>query len=361
MRVFYFGFPGNLGGAFTEMLATLPLWRRAGIEVAVVPTWGRFAADDKDGQAVRADLELLGCRVLTGFNVRTIGEIPGLAGSVAVSMCNANFLVAVSELRRLGCKIVWANCMTHCTAREIKTWQRYGPADAFLFQSEFQRGELERALAPLGYRPDRGHLIRGAFAFERFPFSPRAHCRGEDFTIGRLSRAEPSKWSPLHWSILSQTRSLCPEVRSLNMGWTPLTQGKCGLPPPWAEVFAPQAVPAAEFLGRCHALICDNGTDRENWPRVGLEAMAAGVPLVVDGRWGWREMLRPGETGFLCQSPGEFSESLALLARDETLRLRMAYNARAAVEELADEQVIGRQWRELFAGLSRGESRAAVQ
>ena len=42
-----------------------------------------------------------------------------------------------------------------------------------------------------------------------------------------------------------------------------------------------------------------NGGARENWPRAGLEAMAAGVPIVAQNDWGWREMIEHGVTGFL--------------------------------------------------------------
>ena len=123
---------------------------------------------------------------------------------------------------------------------------------------------------------------------------------------------------------------------------------KCGAVPAWAETFAPQQLTAADFLGRCHALLGLNGGARENWPRVGLEAMAAGVPLVCQNLWGWREMIVDGETGFLTDNDEEMAFRLAELAYDEALRQRIIRRAREHVEELAEPERIARQWKELL-------------
>ncbi len=78
----------------------------------------------------------------------------------------------------------------------------------------------------------------------------------------------------------------------------------------------------ATFLQSLHVLVQSNAAAVENWPRVGLEAMAAGVPLVVDAKGGWLEMLRHGRTGYLCRTEDEFAYYAARLAYDEAHRLR---------------------------------------
>ena len=83
---------------------------------------------------------------------------------------------------------------------------------------------------------------------------------------------------PNHWPILARVPYA--HRRGLAMGWGPQLDRKCGATPAWAETMPPQKIPVADFLGRCHALVGLNGSARENWPRIGLEAMAAGVPLV---------------------------------------------------------------------------------
>jgi glycosyltransferase involved in cell wall biosynthesis len=87
----------------------------------------------------------------------------------------------------------------------------------------------------------------------------------------------------------------------------------------------------------------------ENWPRVGLEAMAAGVPVIADNRGGWREMIRHGRTGYLCDNDDQFAEYTARLACDETLRVQIARQARETLEtELARPQEIWAGWKQLL-------------
>jgi glycosyltransferase involved in cell wall biosynthesis len=164
--------------------------------------------------------------------------------------------------------------------------------------------------------------------------------------IGRLARPDLDKWSSNHWGILNRVPYL--QRRALAMGWTAALVHKCGPPPAWAETLPPQHIAAVDFLGRCHAMLGLNGGARENWPRIGLESMAAGVPLVAQNNWGWREMIIDGETGFLTNNDEEMEFRLAQLAYDNELRRYLVAEARDHVEELADPERIGRQWRELF-------------
>ncbi len=351
MRVFYLGFPGPMGGANTEMLHTIPVWRRAGIDVTLVPTWGNA------GGPMAEKMLKLGCEIAQGYTAATIANVPGIAGAIVHSMCNCHFWSVFGALKRLGCKTVWSSCMTFEFPESQAGVRQHGPADAYHFQSAFQRDEMTKLHATLGFKPN-GFLIRGAFDFSDFSFAPRAHEPKTDFVIGRLSRPEQDKWSSNLWPILNSVPY--PERKALAMGWTAAAEGKCGRPPGWAEALSPQQIPVPAFLNRCHAMIGLNGGARENWPRIGLEAMAAGVPLVVQNLWGWREMIRHGETGFLCDNDQDFAFYLALLARDEGLRLRIADNARSAVEQLADPAVIGRQWQQLFESLEAGQVREAA-
>jgi hypothetical protein len=353
MRVFYIGFPGPCGGANVEMAHTIPVWRRAGIDVTLVPTWGQVSGPIPDR------LRALGCQIVEAAP-ETIDKVPGLAGAICHSMCNRHFWEVFGALKRLGCKTVWSSAMTFEFPETIRGMQQYGPPDALHFQSEFQRQEITRDLAKLGILPRErefpaSFLIRGAFDFTDYPFAPRPHEPGAEFFVGRLSRPEQDKWSSNLWPILAAVPY--PQRKALAMGWTLAAERKCGRPPAWAQALKPQEIPVPEFLKRCHAMVGLNGGARENWPRIGLEAMAAGVPLVVQKLWGWKEMVQHDETGYLCDNDQDFAFYLALLARDEGLRRRIAEQARAAVERMADPTAIGREWRELFESLSAGPVR----
>jgi hypothetical protein len=110
-----------------------------------------------------------------------LDQVPNLPGSPVVSFCNSQFIAHAEQFRKLGCPLVWANCMTFMFDHERECFAKIGPADAYVFQSEFQRSELEPQLAELGYTPERGHLIRGAFDLDEFEFAPRPHAPGEVF------------------------------------------------------------------------------------------------------------------------------------------------------------------------------------
>ena len=235
MRIYYIGAPGPCGGANTEMASTIKLWRRHGVEVTVIPTW----SISTDG---RTALEALGCQVhvvgvppagvpaLAGLGAGVpalagLGDIPGLRGAVVHSMTNSHFWKIYPKLKEWGCRTIWSNSMTFLFPEELLAFRQHGLPDAFHFQSDFQKTELEKLLLPLGYTHDRGALDPRGLRFRRDSVSSLLASRGHQasrrrqprveptqppsqtaethvsgspthaFTIGRLSRPDQDKWS----------------------------------------------------------------------------------------------------------------------------------------------------------------------
>lgn len=342
MKLFLMGYPGDLGGACTEAWHTVKLWRQFGVDVHLIPTW---RCDERWQDRV----DQLGCATHVATPER-LDEVAGLAGSIVVSFCNAAFLETAPRLRELGCRLVWANCMTWLFEAERKFYRESGTFDAYMFQSEFQRGLLEAELAEFGYAPDRGYLIRGAFDLDDWPFRPRAHGPGDVFVVGRAARPDKDKWSSNTWPIYERIQFR--NKRALMLGMNDRTHEKLGTPPDWADCLKPMAIDALQFFANLHCLLPVNGGARENWPRAGLEAMAAGVPIVAQNEWGWQEMIEHGETGFLGNCDEELSHFAATLAYDEDLRLSLVRNARRRLEEeLAEPNRIWDGWKRLFDGL----------
>ncbi len=219
MHIFFLGYPGNMGGANTECWHTAKLWRSAGIDVTFVPTWGRDEYwEDR--------LASIGCATVHAGNADNLVGVPGFRGSIVVAMCNSQAMQARGILKDLGCRLVWMNCMTFLFDNEIAAFRRHGPAEAYVFQSEFQRAELEKVLPTFGYRPAQGRVIRGALSFGELPFCPRPHRPPEEFYIGKLARPDLDKWSSNHWRILERVPYA--GRRALAMGWTPPLTRKCG-------------------------------------------------------------------------------------------------------------------------------------
>jgi glycosyl transferase family 1 len=347
--LFVIGYPGDVGGANTECWHTVKLWRAFGVDVTLVPTW-------KPTPKWRDRLAGIGCRTIQADPER-LGKVPGLPGGTVVSFCNSHFLRSANQFRHLGCKIVWVGCMNWLFAEERKHYRRHGPFDRYVFQSEYQRSELMPQLAKFGVKPDQCHLIRGAFAWNEYPFRPLAHARGKPFVVGRISRAAKDKFSGETWEIY---RRIPHPMRARLMAWDGHVRKKLGRPPEWAECLAAQAESAEEFLGKLHCMLQVNGGASENWPRSGLEAMACGVPVVAENRWGWREMIRHGRTGFLADSADELAFHAARLAYDEELRIQIARRARKALEEeLANPHAFWAGWQKLLGGLALYSSRSA--
>jgi hypothetical protein len=339
--VFVIGYPGGLGGANTECWHTLRLWRRFGLEVTLIPTWTADAV-------WRDRTDRLGCRTVTA-SPETLGAVPGLKGAVAVSFCNTHFLRHAGRFHDLGCRIVWVNCMTWLFPDERRHYRRHGPLDRYVFQSDYQEAELLPQLARFGVAPEQCRRIRGAFCWDEFPFAPRPHEAATPLVIGRLSRAAADKYAADTWSTYAR---IAEPIRARLMGWNRAVEKKLGPPPPWAECLAECAEPPLDFLRTLHAMIPVNGGAGENWPRCGLEAMAAGVPIVAENRWGWREMIRHGQTGYLADSPEEMARYANRLAVDESHRLEIARRARKAIEEeLANPEEIWSKWKGLFESL----------
>ena len=312
-HLFIIGYPSAIGGANTELWHTVKLWRRFGLGITLLPTWH---ADE----AWRARLDAIGCRTIV-CQGDALPRVPGLAGSVVVSFCNTKFLAVADRIARLGCRTIWLGCMNWLFPQERLHYRRFGPFDRHVFQSRHQHDQLVPPTPPL-----------------RIPGAPGAdHPRGDGRRRDRLpaaaARGRASRW----WSAASaapiptSSRPRCGgrtggfRIRSVPVCWAGETASRPAPARrrPGPSVFRPGASRPRSFSSRCTCWSSPTPAAVENWPRVGLEAMAAGVPLVVDAKGGWLEMLRHGRTGYLCRTDDELAYYTARLAYDEGHRLRL--------------------------------------
>ncbi len=185
------------------------------------------------------------------------------------------------------------------------------------------------------------------FCTEEWPFQPLKHePKKQPFVVGRISRPAPDKYSSNTWPIYQRIPH---PIHARLMAWSPEVEHKLGKPPSWAEVLPSRAETAQQFFSRLHVMVQVNGGAQENWPRSGLEAMAAGVPIVAQNQWGWREMIRHGETGYLADTDDELAFYAARLAYDEGLRQYFARAARKRLEQnLASPERIWTAWKHVL-------------
>lgn len=339
------GNPGPVGGANTELWHSIRMWVENGLTPHVVPTWeiNREWRDKVHGAGA----------IVHATTKENILNLKGLAGSTVVSMCNAEFLGLAPALKEAGCKLIWVNCMTWPFDKEVAFCKSHGGFDKWVCQSQYQKDRLltghgDKSLSKLGIDEDRLVVIRGAFYGDEFPYGPRPHVPGTDFTFGRLARADKDKWSSNLISIYSSVPYAKKKARL--MGWRKEIEDKLGKPPAWMETLEPGKEAAQSFISSLHACVPINGGAHENWPRVGLECLSAGVPLVVQNDWGWKEMLVHGESGLLCSSDEDFAYYIAKLAREEDFRMRIAEGGRKRLAEICNPSTIGAQWKEILFG-----------
>jgi glycosyltransferase involved in cell wall biosynthesis len=79
-----------------------------------------------------------------------------------------------------------------------------------------------------------------------------------------------------------------------------------------------------------------------------LQYMAAGLPVVANPVGVHTEMIAPGQTGFLAQTPQEWVEAIRRLAGDPLLRRRMGQAGRRRLEAEYSIAVGAARWRELL-------------
>lgn len=346
------------------MLHLIDLWRGYGVGVHLVPMPERWPEErwcDPDPE-MRAAMDALGC-VTHRFD-------PGMfAGKIVVSFCCGPFLAALPDVHAAGRPevVTWANCMTACTAGELAA-HKAGLIDLHIFQSAYQRARLVPELKKtrlrvgemVGYRAyfNRENVVQG------IEFSPRVRKLGAPFVVGRLSRDDPSKYPADLWAtfgaVVGDGGRTASEggVRAVLLGWSEAVAHKCGAPPPWAQTHGPGEIPVGGEGGmldklRDGCLIHATGGSRENWPRVVLEAYAAGVPVIAERDYGVREMVVDGVTGFLCRpGPGcgaDMAERASELAADEPKRQAMIAAGRKHMVALAGPEACWPAWERLFA------------
>jgi len=341
VKIYCIGGPADIGGANTELWHTVKLWRSFGVDVTILPQHG-------------AEVTIAWRKRLDGIGCQLRAELP--KGGVCVGFCNSHYRAIAKALRAQGNRLVYVPCMCYQFPDEAKREL----FDHYIFQTHYQASRILPALEHRGLPQSHSSIIRGAFDVTEFDPSSRLRRRrqGEPFVIGRLSRSvapvalgrggtvpDVEKYPRGLWQQYEAIDYR--PLRARVMGWSGIIQGRCGKPPAWAEVFRDGAMPAKEFLQSIHVLIPGIGCCEENWSRVGLEAMACGVPVVAEDKGGWREM-----TGVVrALTPGSQALFPSAWARDPETYEANRQRVRAAVEELCRPEPIWQAWLSIFERL----------
>ncbi len=107
------------------------------------------------------------------------------------------------------------------------------------------------------------------------------------------------------------------------------------------------------------AAICVFPSLSENFPLVGLEAMARGKPVIATKR-GFSEYIRHMKNGVLLDSaePSVIAGAIKLLMNDQALRARLGRNARKSAQAYRPKQIVN-QYKKLYRSVLPSKEREA--
>ena len=337
-KVYVHGFPGLYGGAQTELHHQIPIWQKLGLEVHLIPSQSGHLSEPFLPELVRSGIVI---------HERDQFEVIE-RGSPVFGFCSRNFLRSLDLIRRFSTNTVFVNCMTWLFEEE-KHRQAEGKIRTFLYQNE----DVRRIHAPTLRSLNRGSGARFLpfvpyFDSSRFPFVSKRSL--DFFGCGRISRQDQDKYARSTLHVYESFVSPKPKV-GLFLGFDQRSAKKVGQPSSWIMTARDhREISQQEFYAFAEIVLQPTDTV-ENWPRVGLEAMASGSVLIVDRRGGWCRMIEHGKTGFLCASPQDFIYYASKMAYEPDLRAEIAERAHRRGGQLGGEDASKQSWKEVFESI----------
>jgi L-malate glycosyltransferase len=94
-----------------------------------------------------------------------------------------------------------------------------------------------------------------------------------------------------------------------------------------------------------------------------MEAMAAGLPMIVTDVGGMSELVVDGETGLVvpAKEPQRLAQAIARLVKDPQLRLRLGQAGRQRVRQKFSLDATVAQYERLYSGLCEPTPRTVIE
>jgi len=328
------GHPSKLGGADTELDHQIRVWQELGLHVQILHT-GKIDANLK-----AMKMEERGCTILEPRKWQAC------EGTHVISYCNSEYLENIQAIRSHALSTTFVNCMTWLFPKEKEVMEK-GLIDYNLYQ---RQGVMDINL-PLLQQINpalQGFVVKPYFHNEDFPFIPPDQRNYERFRFGRIHRADTGKFrTDTKWIYETMVSPVLKE--GIILGINQNCENKTGKFQDWITCYDCGAISQQEFYKRVNVIIqpCDVG-HTENLPRIAFEAMSSGVPLIVDNKGGWPELVKHGETGWLCNNEREFSYYSSRMAYEREEYLKMMNNGRKWLQEHWSMDAAKKNWTKFF-------------
>ena len=339
-KVYVYGFPGLYGGAGTELHHQIFVWLKLGLEVHIIPTNAGYK-----GEPLFKEMTDLGV-IIHDFN--KFAEIE--KDAPVFGFCNAEFLNFLPEICKYSKRTCFVGCMTWTFTKQQQR-HKDGLLWAELFQNESVRLKHMEQLSKLDKTPVEYITFCPYFEASKFPFIENRDSKF--FNIGHISRQDADKFTANTQHIYEYITAPV-EKRGWFLGFDERSEKKIGKLFWWQKAFKDQnqGFTQQDFYRTVDVIVQPTETT-ENWPRIGLEAMSSGVILVVDNRGGWQQMVKHGETGFLCKTQQEFIYYASRLAFEPDTRKKMALAARQRCLDLSSMDVSMKSWQNVFTQITK--------
>jgi hypothetical protein len=339
-HVFVYGFPGQYAGANTELHHQIILWRSMGLTVHLIPSGNGYRQEPLYPEMIER-----GVLVLEANQFDAI-----IPGAPVFGYCNDQFLLRIDEILKYSHNTVFVNCMTWLFELEQRR-HREGKISMFLYQNSEVMKKNASLLRKINPDPTiQFHTVKPYFDTDGFPFIQSDEREQSTYVIGRISRHDPDKFSAETLMIWNAVQSSSPK-RGIMLGFGSDSEKKIGKVPEWVQTYRNQTELSQQDFYRQVDVIIQPMDTIENWPRIGLEAMASGCVLIVDHRGGWQQMIEHGVTGWLCRSGEEFTRYASRMAARPDLRKQISMAARNRLEQLAGQEAASASWRAVFKRL----------
>ncbi|WP_081859015.1 glycosyltransferase family 4 protein [Desulfohalovibrio reitneri] len=174
--------------------------------------------------------------------------------------------------------------------------------------------------------------------------------------VGRISRADPGKWSPLAMDMLPRLLAEVPEARYRVIGGTKEARARaCELgvaeTVDWLDPVLGEDELAA-FLAGCSVFAHANAAG-ESFGMVIAEAMAAGLPVITHPSEGLRdnaqlELVEHDRTGLVAATAEEYGQAVAWLLRHPEHARAMGRAGREKARRLYDARAVVARLEEIY-------------
>lgn len=332
-KLFIYGFPGLWGGAATELHHQIYAWNEIhGLELAIIPSMKGY----KNEPLYQEMLDL-------GIEIHEDNDFSAISPKDAIiNFCSDQYLLKLPEIFLYTEKTIFVNCMTFLFNEE-KRQHIQGTIKYSLYQRPQVMQEHQERLELLGSRAHFYHFIP-YFKGDSLEYSVKDEGQ---IHIGRISRDAKDKYTPFNGSIYNGILSPYPKT-GIFLGYGAHGLSVTGTLPDWIKTYVNHSkLPVKDFYNLVDFIVQPTNTT-ENWPRIGLEAMHSGVPLVVDNRGGWKYMIAHGVDGFLCDNPTDFMYYGSRLAYDYELRQTIADNAYQKAKQISGLQASKESWERIL-------------